>query len=271
MQEEINKEWMDEYEKNYSLYKTEWDFHYDNVREFILACLPMRVNHWAFIGVTNRVPEMDERILNRVTNISLLDINQEALKRARIHLNSVYEFKNVEVNLFDNTMGYVSLICEEFVKFEQGELSEKKLLESLSKLEIPEFNYEGETYDLISHFGLMDYYLMPLFTKFCPSFDKNYESFYEIMRKLNDDSVKITLQVLEKMLNKSGILIISTPVERIPEGGECKRSLFWLNSLEEHIESSNLVIEKKTTHLWEEYPIKDGHSHTILNICCKKG
>ena len=270
MQEEINKEWMDEYEKSYSLYKTEWDFHYDNVREFILSCLPMRTNHWAFIGVTNRIPEFDDKILNRVTNITLLDINQEALKRARLHLNYVYEFKNVEVQLFDNTLGYVNQICEVFEKFEQGEFSEKKLLEALADLELPEINYDGDRFDLVSHLGIMDYYLMPLFTRYCPRFNKNSQAFFEIMQKLNDDSVKITLQVLEKMLNKSGQLIISTPVERFPEGEECKRSLFWLKSLEEHIESTGLVITKKTTHLWKEYPTKDGHSHTILNICCKK-
>jgi hypothetical protein len=270
MLEELNKEWMDEYEKSYSLYKTEWDIHYNAVKNFILSCLPMRVNHWAFIGVTNTIPEIDDKILNRVANISLLDINQEALKRARIHLNFVYEFKFVEVHIFDNTMGYVSKICEEFEKFEQGDLSEKKLFDSLSKFKIPELKYEGDTYNLVTHLGTMDYYLMPLFSKFCSKFTKNYETFFEIMRKLNDDCVKISLQILEKMINKTGQLIISTPVERIPKGEKCKRSLFWLKSIEEHIESTGLVVDKKTTHHWDEYPTKDGHSHTILNICCKK-
>ena len=270
MQEEINKEWMDEYEKNYSLYREEWDYHYDQIREFILSCLPMRINRMAFIGVTNRVPEIDDKILNRIANITLLDINPEALKRGRIHLNSVYDFKHVDVKVFDNTIGFITQICDKFEMFETGDLSEKKLLESLSDIEFPDTNYSGTHYDFIVHLGLMDYYLMPLFTKFCPQFNKNYETFYELMKKLNDDAVKISVKILEQMLNKSGQLIISTPVERIPEGNECKRSLFWLNSIEEHVKTTGLLIDKKSTHLWKEFPTDDGHSHTILNLCCKR-
>lgn len=270
MQEKMNKEWMDEFEKNYSLYRKEWDFHYNQVKEFILSCLPMKTNHWGFIGVTNRVPEIGDKILNRVANISLLDINPEALKRARIHLASVYDFKTVEVLKFDNTIGFITSICEIFEKFEEGELPEKKLLDALTDFEPPEITYQGERYDLVTNLGIMDYYLMPLFTKYCPRFNKQYDSFFKIMQKLNDDAARISIQVLKQMLNKNGQLIISTPIERLPEGEVCKKSLFWINSIEDHIKSAGLVIGKKSTHQWEEYPVKGGHSHTILNVCCKK-
>ena len=270
MQEKMNKEWMDEFEKNYSLYKKEWDFHYNQVKEFILSCLPMRTNHWGFIGVTNRVPEISDKILNRVANISLIDINHEALKRARIHLASVNDFNTVEVHKFDITMGFVTSICGIFEKFEQGELPEKKLLDSFNDFEQPDITYHGEKYDLVTHLGIMDYYLMPLFTKYCPRFNKQNDSFFELMQKLNDEAARISIQVLKQMLNKNGQLIISTPIVRLPEGEACKKSLFWLSSIEDHIKSAGLVIGKKTTHQWEEYPVKGGHSHTILNICCKK-
>lgn len=266
----MNKEWMDEFEKNYSLYKKEWDFHYNQVKEFILSCLPMRTNHWGFIGVTNRVPEISDKILNRVANISLIDINHEALKRARIHLASVNDFNTVEVHKFDITMGFVTSICGIFEKFEQGELPEKKLLDSFNDFERPDITYHGEKYDLVTHLGIMDYYLMPLFTKYCPRFNKQNDSFFELMQKLNDEAARISIQVLKQMLNKNGQLIISTPIVRLPEGKACKKSLFWLSSIEDHIKSAGLVIGKKTTHQWEEYPVKGGHSHTILNVCCKK-
>lgn len=272
----MNKEWMDDYEKNYSLYKEEWDSHYEQIRNFIHSCLPHRVSHWGFIGVTNTIPEVDSRILNRISKITLLDINDEALKRARIHLSSVYEFPNVDVQKFDNTCGFIDEILDGFHKLEEEEFTEKKLLEYLDTLELPkEIEYPNSRdtnrkYDFITHLGLMDFYLMPIFIKYCPRFQKNSEGFFQIMKKLNDYSVRISLKFLHHMLDKNGQLIISTPVSRDPEGDQCKRSVFWLDPMETLIEESDFVIISKTEHVWKESPIDGGHSHSILNICCEK-
>ncbi|MHA1199045.1 MAG: hypothetical protein ACTSQF_06815 [Candidatus Heimdallarchaeaceae archaeon] len=274
----MNKEWMDNYEKNYTLYKEEWDSHYEEIRNFIHSCLPHRVSHWGFIGVTNTIPEFDDRILNRISKITLLDINDMALKRARIHLASVYEFLNVDVQRFDNTIGFIDEIIEGFNKLESQEFTEKKLLEYLNQLEppkdkdivYPNSQDNNRKYDFITHLGLMDYYLIPLFTKYCSSFPKNVEEFYQTMKKLNDQSVRITLGFLHHMLDKNGSLIISTPVARDPEGESCKRSIFWLDSIETIIEESNFVIINKTEHIWKEFPVEGGHSHLVMNICCEK-
>ena len=111
---------------------------------------------------------------------------------------------------------------------------------------------------------------MPLFMKYCPSFQKNNDGFFEVMKKLNDYSVRITLGFLHHMLDKNGQLIISTPIERDPEGEQCNRSLFWLSSIDSIIEECNFTIISKTEHVWKEYPIEGGHSHKISNICCEK-
>ena len=272
----MNKEWMDDYEKNYSLYKSEWDAHYEQIRNFIHSCLPHKVSHWGFIGVTNTIPEIDSRILHRISKISLLDINDEALKRARIHLSSIYDFPNVDVQRFDNTCGFVDEVIEHFNKLESKDLSEKKLLESLNNLDLhleikfPNSEDNNRKYDFITHLGIMDYYMMPLFTKFCSHFQKNSEEFFEVMKKLNDHCVKISLKFLHHMLDKNGQLIISTPVARIPEGDPCIRSLFWTDSIENLIEESGFKIVSQTEHIWNEFPTDDGHSHLVQNICCEK-
>jgi hypothetical protein len=228
------------------------------------------------MGVTNRIPEIDSRILNRISKITLLDINDEALKRARIHLSSLYEFSNVEVQKFDNTSGFVDEVVSSFNKLENKEISEKKLFEHLNNLDKNfeiDFPFTRETnnkFDFITHLGIMDYYMMPVFFKYCDRFQKNADEFYEIMRKLNDQSVRISLKLLHHLLVKNGQLIISTPVARIPEGDPCKRSLFWTDSIEDIIEESEFNIISKTEHIWNEFPTDDGHSHIVQNICCEK-
>ena len=276
MQDFMNKEWMDDYEKNYSMYKSDWDSHYEQIRNFIHSSLPHKVSHWGFVGVTNTIPEIDSRILHRISKITLLDINDEALKRARIHLASVFDFHHVEVQKFDNTSGFVDKIADGFRHFNNKELSEKKLLEFLNGLEInesvdiPNSKQNNKKYDFITHLGIMDYYLMPLFTKYCSNFQKNLDEFFQIMRKLNDYSVRISLKLLHSMLEKNGLLIISTPVSRIPEGEICKRSIFWLDTIESIIEDCDFSIKYKTEHMWNEFPIEGGHSHIVVNICCEK-
>ncbi len=276
MQEFINKEWMIDYEKNYSSYKDEWDVHYEQIRNFIHSCLPHKVHHWGFIGVTNTIPEIDSRILHRIVKITLLDINDEALKRARIYLSSIYDFRQVDVQRFDNTGGFTDKVLEGFELLDKNEISEKKLLDYLDNLdldldfEIENVKEKNHKYDFITHLGLMDYYMMPIFIKYCSRFQKNIEEFFQIMRKLNDHSVKISLKFLHNMLDKHGKLIISTPVARIPEGEPCNRSLFWLDAIENIIEESDFNILSRTEHIWNEFPTDDGHSHLVQNILCEK-
>ncbi len=276
MHEFMNKEWMNDYEKNYSLYKKEWDFHYQQISDFIHSCLPHRVSHWGFIGVTNTIPEIDSRILHRISKITLLDINDEALKRARIHLASVFEFPNVVVQRFDNTCGLMEQILDVFTQSDNQETSEKKLLEYLNDIEIskdlvyPNSQENNRKYDFITHLGIMDYYLMPVFTKYCSSFQKNNDEFYQVMKKLNDFSVRISLGFLHHMLDKNGQLIISTPISRAPEGDPCNRSLFWLTPIEDIIEESGFIIQNRTSHKWDEFPVEGGHFHQILNVSCVK-
>lgn len=272
----MNKEWMDDYEENYSRFKSEWDAHYEQIRNFIHSCLPHNVKHWGFMGVTNTIPEIDSRILNRISKISLLDINDEALKRARIHLSSLFDFKNVEVQKFDNTCGFIDEVVSAFNKMETNDLSEKKLLEHLRdldenfKLEHSSSNNNNGQFDLITHLGIMDYYMVPVYIKYCNRFQKNADEFFELMRKLNDHSVRISLELLHKLLVKNGLLIISTPVARIPEGDPCDRSIFWLDSIENIIEECGFKVVSKTEHIWNEFPTDDGHSHIVQNICCEK-
>ena len=276
MQESINKEWMDDYEKNYSLYKEEWDFHYQKVNDFIHSCLPHQVNHWGFIGVTNTIPEIDSRILHRITKVTLLDINDESLKRARIHLASVYDFHNVDVQRFDNTGGFVDTILENLHQLQHKTTTEKKLLDYFKELnfpnnlKLPKSNENNKKYDFITHLGLMDYYCMPIFIKYCPLFQKFDEEFFNVMQKLNDYAARISLKFLYEMLEKTGQLIISTPITRNPKGDTCHRSLFWQKSIETIIEECNFDITNKTEHVWNEFPIEGGHSHQVQNICCEK-
>ena len=39
---------------------------------------------------------------------------------------------------------------------------------------------------------------------------------------------------------------------------------------EEYIKKAGFEIKNRSYHIWEEFPIDDGHSHKILNVCCKK-
>ena len=270
MQEEINKEWMDAYEENYSKYKEKWDFHYQKVRDFIHLSLANNVIHWGFIGVTNRIPELDSRMLNRAKKLTLLDINLDALRRSKLHLESVHDYSNVHISRFDNTVGFMDVIYQEFDKFDEGIINQKNLIEELSKLEFSIPNVEEKQYDFITHLGLLDYYLMPVFIKYCPKFQKNYNDFFELMQKLNEQAASISIQVIFKMLKHGGELIISTPHTRVPEGESCMRSLFWGKSLESIVEQCDLKIMRTSVHVWEEFPEETGHIHGIINICCKK-
>ena len=269
MQEDINKEWMDEYEINYSKYKDKWDYHYQKVREFLHLSLENDVKHWGFIGVTNRIPEIDSRMLNRAKKMTLLDINLDALRRAKLHLESVLDYQAVHVRRFDNTSGFVDVVLEEFVQFDEGHKSQKNLIDSLTNINYTVPNIEENEFDFITHLGLMDYYLMPIFTKYCPRFQKNDDSFLEMMQKLNGIATSISIKVLYQMLKAGGHLIISTPFTRKPEGESCNRSLFWAQPLEEIIIEYGFEIVRKSVHIWEEFP-DDGHIHDIINICCKK-
>jgi hypothetical protein len=269
MFDELNIEWMNNYEETYRKYKKEWDFHYEKIRKFILNSIDQPIKNFGFIGVTKSIPELNQSILEKVEKLTLIDIHEETLEDARIYLESKYGYTEVETMILDNTLGYLDQAYKVFIKFQNGTINENKVLEKLRNLEYPTSVNLKEKFDFIAHMGILDFYFMPLFIKYCKYFELNYTEFLQVMIKLNDDAVKITLDVLNIILD-SGSLIISTPIKRTPEGEKCNRSLFWLQSIEKHIEEKNYIILVKSEHIWEEFPEENGHSHTVLNIKCKK-
>ena len=269
MSDEMNVEWMDEYELTYQKYRKQWNSHYQKVRNFILSSIHDDITNWGFIGVTNTIPEIDERILKKVNKLTLLDINVKSMKFAKNHVIEKNGFSNINLIHFDNTSGFTDSIVDIFKKFEINEISKNEMFEKLKNIESPKID-EQPQFDFITHLGLMDYYLMPIFNKYCSHFEEENEEFFQILRKLNHEATKISLQVLYQILEHNGTLIISSPVTRIPEGDKCNRSLFWLESLEDNIEDTGFQIVEQIKHIWEEFPTSTGHSHEILNVKCTK-
>ena len=267
---EINKDWMDKYEITYQKYKPQWDFHYQSVRRFLKSCISDQIKTLGFIGVTSKIPEIDFDILNKINEITLLDIYEEGMLEAKEHLKSTFGYENVHLKILDVTLGFVDSIVTSFQEYNNKRLNEEELFH---KLESPGYTYKeykGQTYDCVLHMGLMDYYFMPLFTQYCQKFMHKNTEFFKLMKKLNDQAVKISLQTISSMLSTNGCLVLSSPVTRKPEGENCSRSLFWLQNLEVHLEDSGFAIEKESKHIWDEFPEKNGHSHGILNVYCKK-
>ena len=270
MQEDLNKEWMDNYEVSYSKYKIEWDEHYAKVRLFILSSLPRIVSNWGFIGVTSTVPEISLEMLNSVEKLTFLDIYKEGMYRARKFLGKQYNFSGIDIRKFDSTHGFVEHVLSEFSQYDDGVIEREYLLKTLNRMRIPEVNYKEAQYDFITHLGLMDCYLMPVYTLYCNKFKEQYEEFFTIMKKLNDQALAVSLSLLHQMLSYDGKLVISTPVSRIPEGNDCEVSLFWKRPFELHLDDAGFDIVGKTEHIWKEIPEKNGHSHNILNVLCVK-
>ncbi len=270
MQENLNKDWMDNYEVSYSKFKTEWDEHYSKVRLFILSSLPRTVLNWGVIGVTSTIPEISLEMLANVEKLTFLDIYKDGMYRARKFLGKQYNFSSVDIRIFDSTHGFVDQVLTEFSQYEDGIIEREYLLTKLQGVPFPNVEYKKTQYDFITHLGLMDYYLMPVFSKYCNKFIDQYEEFFSIMQKLNDQALVVSLSLIHQMLSPSGKLVISTPVSRIPEGKECKASLFWKRSFESHLEDSGFDVLEKTEHIWKEFPKEDGHSHNILNVLCVK-
>ncbi len=267
---EINKDWMDKYEITYQKYKPQWDYHYLSVRRFLKSCISNRIKKLGFIGVTSKIPELDLSILDRIDEIILLDIYEEGMLNAKDHLKSSFGYENVHVKFLDITQGFIDAIVIYFQEYDNGKLSEEELFQKLEYPDFTYYEYDGGTYGFIAHMGLMDYYFMPLFTQYCHKFMHRYDDFFERMKKLNDRAVEISLQALNSMLSKDGHIVLSSPITRKPEGEKCSRSLFWLKNLEVHLKNTGFVIEKESRHIWDEFPEKNGHSHGILNIFCKK-
>ncbi|NPD90147.1 MAG: hypothetical protein HGN29_15660 [Asgard group archaeon] len=267
---EINKDWMDDYEITYLKYKPQWDFHYQSVRRFLKSCISDQIKTLGFIGVTSKIPEMDLDILNKIDEITLLDIYEEGMLKAKEHLKSTFGYEIVHLKTLDVTLGFVDSIVTCFQKYDDKRLNEEEIFQ---KLEYPDYaykEYNDQRYDFVLHMGLMDYYFMPLFTQYCQKFMHKNIEFFKLMKKLNDQAVKISLQTISSMLSEDGHLVLSSPVTRIPEGEKCSRSLFWLQNLEIHIRDTGFIIEKESRHIWDEFPEKNGHSHGILNVYCKK-
>ncbi|MHA1954860.1 MAG: hypothetical protein ACXAAM_02585 [Candidatus Heimdallarchaeaceae archaeon] len=267
---DINKDWMDDYEITYQKYKPQWDFHYQSVRRFLKSCISDQIKTLGFIGVTSKIPELDLDILSKIDEITLLDIYEEGMLKAKEHLKSTFGYENVHLKILDVTLGFIDTIVTSFQEYDNKGLNEEELFQML---ECPGYTYKeyhGQIYEIVLHMGLMDYYLMPLFTKYCQKFIHKRTEFFELMKNLNDQAVKISLHALSSMLVSNGSLVVSSPITRIPEGDVCSRSLFWLQDLEHHILDSGFIIEKQSRHIWKEFPEKHGHSHEILNIFCKK-
>ncbi len=271
MSNEMNIEWMNEYEKTYVKFKQQWDFHYKEVKDFIYNSMKKNIENWGFIGVTNTVPEINSLMLEGVEKLTLLDINEKSMVKAKDYLSKKFDFHNVELIRFDNTAGFTDVVLDVFQKYERKEISEDLLFEKLDEIKRIEISkFEDLNFDFITHLGLMDYYMMPIFNKYCENLKHRNDEFFRILRKLSDDCVQISIQILFDILKAKGSLVISTPFTRIPEGGPCKRSLFWFKPLEVYLEETGFDIITKTEHLWEEFPIQEGHSHKILNVHCKK-
>jgi len=90
MSNELNIEWMDEYEKTYLMFKKQWDFHYQKVREFILNSMSTKIDNWGFIGVTNTIPEINQEMLERVERLTLLDINEKSMVKATDYISEKF-------------------------------------------------------------------------------------------------------------------------------------------------------------------------------------
>ncbi len=270
MSDRMNVEWMDQYEITYQKYKEKWDEHYSEVRDFIGINRPEEIKKWGFIGVTNTVPEINSKLLKNVNELILLDINEEAMGLAEKHLRKNLNFKRIGLKKFDNTFGYIDDVLVNLNQYNKGILSEKDLFDKLKHIEHPSFKDATTGFDFITQLGIMDYYLMPIFSKYCEIFKHKYKEFYSLLQYLNSEAVIISLNVLHRILQDDGKLIISTPISREPEGEKCKKSIFWIDSIEEYIENSGFEIKNKSYHIWEEFPMEGGHSHKILNACCVK-
>ncbi|MBY9001025.1 MAG: hypothetical protein KGD64_08935 [Candidatus Heimdallarchaeota archaeon] len=270
MHGKLNKDWMDDYELSYSKFKPQWDEHYAQVRSFILSSLPLSVSNWGVIGVTSTIPEINLQMLKNVEKLTLLDIYTDGMYRARKFLGKQYNFSSIDIRIFDITHGFVDKVLSECSQFEDEVIEREYLLKILSRVSFPEVEYKGAQYDFITHLGLMDYYLMPVFKTYCERFADVYEEFFTIMRKLNDQALEISLKLLYQLLSTNGRLVISSPVTRLPEGKGCDISLFWVKDFIGHIEEAGFLIIEKSEHMWEEFPLENGHSHKVINVLCEK-
>ena len=209
-------------------------------------------------------------MLKGVDKLVLIDINEKGMESAKEYIEKEFSFKKVEKIRFDNTLAFVDEVILIFDEYEKGNITEKNLFEKLRQIRQPSIDNIPTNFDFITQLGIMDYYLMPIFSKYCEKFRHNYIEFYTLLQHLNSEAVKISLRILHRMLEEDGVLILSTPITRIPEGDECKRSLFWIHSIEKYINQCDFEIKTKTYHIWEEFPEKNGHSHRILNVACNK-
>ena len=167
MFQDINKEWMDEYEIIYQKYKEEWDYHYQKIRDFFLSCIPNRVKKLGFVGVTSKIPELDLKIIKKIDEIILLDLYEDGVKQAKKYLKLNFSFDSVRSKILDITHGFVDLITEYFHKFREKNITEDELFLKLEKPSFVYKEYNQEKFDYIVHMGIMDYYMMPLFVQHC--------------------------------------------------------------------------------------------------------
>ena len=250
MSDEMNVEWMDEYEKTYLKFKKQWDFHYEKVKNFIFQSMSGKIRNWGFIGVTNTVPEINSQMLEKVEKLALLDINEKSMRIAKDYIADRFAYQNVDLIRFDNTQGFTDLVLDYFQKYEVELISEDMLFEKLKSIKRVDISKTFEMkFDFVTHLGLMDYYMMPIFNKYCENLRHRNEEFFSTLQKLSDECVKILIEVLFNILSSNGSLIISTPYTRIPEGEPCKRSLFWFEPLEKYLEKQGFEILSKSTHL----------------------
>lgn len=270
MQEELNEEWMDDYENSYSKYKNEWDNHYVKVRKFILSSMPSAISTWAFIGVTSTIPEISADMLESVEKLVLIDIYRNGMNKARRNLSKNFNFSSIELKVGDITHGFLDNVLMEFRSYDDGLFEKDYLFKALQRVSQPDIFYKEPKYDFITHLGIMDYYLMPIFSTYCEKFLEDYDEFFSIMRKLNEKAVNTSLLLLYQMLTETGNLVVSTPVSRSPIGEKCKVSLFWEKTMEEHVENVGFQIINKSEHTWNEFPENNGHSHKVLNLLCRK-
>ncbi len=271
--EELNERYMASYDQDYHSNINRWHDHFKKIRQFIKANIANEKNlKTLVIGVREHVDEIDETILQHVSELHLQDIDARILEKAKKYMKEKHDKDTItkKQNIAKSILDKVSTL---FLSYEKNTISKKELLKTLSTISLPQglgsnAVLYSDKFDLIINISLLDYFMMPFLIKYCHEFEDYHEEFLSALRDVNTKCALTSLHVMKEWLQDDGTLILATATSRIPPIGEnkCETSLYWKMPLKQLITRSGFKIISQSSHVWED----GNHSHDYVIMCLVK-